>query len=268
VQHITRETRAFTLVELMVVVGIIGILAGLLLTAFSQAKAKANSIKCLNNIRQLNLGVSQFVSDYHVYPLFINGSFFKGKYPEHHTTWISAIGRGVFEEGSDGGLSSSNRYYMKGIWRCPAAKPPDDLPRGTGYSDYGYNAYGIGNVADPIGVGGMTNSVSTEDSAFLDPVPEDRVASPSLLMVLGDGFKGGNSVIRDGWPALSRVPQGEEFMGSTKRSGARHRGKANVAFGDGHATAVPLKTLFAETSEDSLKMWNRDNTAHISLVQK
>lgn len=267
INQTTRRPRAFTFVELLLVVAIIGILAGLLLTALSRAKAMANSIKCLNNIQQLNFGVSHFVSDYHVYPLFLNGSFLTGKYPEHHTTWISAIGREGLEEGSTAGLSLTNRYYKKGIWRCPAAKPPYDLPPGTGYLDYGYNAYGIGNLADPFGVGGMKNPVSTEDKA-LEPVPENRVASPSLLMVLGDGFRGGNSVIRDGMGALHRVPQEEEFMGSTKRSWTRHRGKANVAFGDGHASAVPLTTLFVEMSDDSLKMWNRDNTPHASLLQK
>jgi prepilin-type N-terminal cleavage/methylation domain-containing protein len=45
--------RAFTLVELLVVIAIIAILAALLLPALSAAKAKARQAACLNNIKQL-----------------------------------------------------------------------------------------------------------------------------------------------------------------------------------------------------------------------
>jgi prepilin-type N-terminal cleavage/methylation domain-containing protein len=55
--------RAFTLIELLVTIAIIGVLAGLLLTALSIVKLKAQRIHCLNNVKQLAFGSFMYASD-------------------------------------------------------------------------------------------------------------------------------------------------------------------------------------------------------------
>jgi prepilin-type N-terminal cleavage/methylation domain-containing protein/prepilin-type processing-associated H-X9-DG protein len=54
----------FTLVELLVVVGVIAILAGLLLPALGQASNRARRLRCLSNLRQINLGVALYADDH------------------------------------------------------------------------------------------------------------------------------------------------------------------------------------------------------------
>lgn len=64
--HTTR--RGFTVIELLVVVAIIGILAGLLLPAISQARESARRAACLNNLRQIQLGTQHYELFFKVLP--------------------------------------------------------------------------------------------------------------------------------------------------------------------------------------------------------
>lgn len=249
---------ALTLIELLVVIAIIGILAALLLTAVSKTKGRAQRIYCANNVRQLGQAVQLFVADHHIYPL-VAAETRDAVHP-----WRAALMQTELDIPHN---NSSGGYPPPGIWHCPAASPPLGAEHPESFWDYGYNAYGMTAATDTnsLGLGGHHIWVSP-DQQPAPPVNETEIASPSEMMAIGDGFKGGNQVIVDGVTYLWRTDGLHEtdafFPGSTKRANNRHQGRANVVFCDGHVESPTLKFLFEDTTDEALSRWNRDHQPH------
>jgi prepilin-type processing-associated H-X9-DG protein/prepilin-type N-terminal cleavage/methylation domain-containing protein len=260
-----RNWKAFTLVELLTVVAIVGLLAGLSLASFLGAKRKALQIQCANNVRQFGLVIQQFLGDYHAYPLAANPGFFSGQYQEHHSTWISAIERSGFSENKQ-----TREFLHKGVWHCPSFYRPADVPGNRGLIEYGYNGYGVSPITatNSLGLGGHLGTAQVNHGTNAPPILESEVAIPVDMIALGDGFSGnGDDLVEGGlWrtPSLRKEPN--LYGGVSGRVKSRHNGRANIAFCDGHIEPMTLKSLFQDNGSQSLSRWNRDHQAHSDLL--
>jgi prepilin-type processing-associated H-X9-DG protein len=237
------------MVELLVVIAIIAILAVLLLAMASQVKGKAQRIQCANNLHQLGIALNGFVQENHAYPLYVNVDISKGSYSEHYKTWAEALS---YEE--LGIPKSETPFFTNGVWNCPSARwnknqasvNTMDIWFSCGYNFLGLNSPGKNEAT---GLGGRTTPIY---GPLAPPVGETEVITPSDMIAIGDGFDGNTVIQRASWPDAQKY----------SNTSARHQGKANVVFCDGHVESPTLQFLFEDTSDDALIRWNRDHQRH------
>jgi len=236
-----RVARAFTLIELLVVVAILGVLAALLLPALSRSKAKAQQIQCVSNLRQQGLGIQSFAADNHAYPSGIAGTN-----SDNPGSWIAQLQRGGFDASQP-----KTNFVSGGVWRCPSARLSIESSSVGITVSYGYNAYGILAIGSPTNALGLMGHF-VSPSALFEPIKESEVPVPSDMMAIGDSMSGG--------AYFMRMPL--EHLDRTGRASARHRGRVNVAFCDGHVESPALKSVFEDTNDVALVRWNRDHLPH------
>ncbi|MBI3910086.1 MAG: DUF1559 domain-containing protein [Armatimonadetes bacterium] len=205
--------RAFTLIEVLVVIAVIAILAAIVFPVFATARESARRTSCASNLRQLGMATQLYVQDY-------DGHYFQHDW-QNPQYWFGRV------NGSTVDRSQGLLYpYLKNgeVQKCPSFTGGFEYDGAT--AGYGYN-YGY-----------LTQNWGTPG------VSEAQITRAANCIVFGD------AALYKFWispPAVHEAfglfPPSVTLQWNSPTSQFRHNGQTNVIFADGHVKSLPPRVL-------------------------
>lgn len=225
---LVRDTRfktpktGFTLIELLVVIAIIALLAAILFPVFTRVRENARRTSCASNLKQIGLGIAQYVQDYDEILPGVGGDNVADTWRARVAPYINSTqiyvcpSRGYRSPYSVGSLRESLR--TDGFAGSYAA---------NGNRDYNYGPYGgdCNSSAKPLGCTPMSRNSDTTQGKV-----QTMLVVPSETLLITEAGVRGNSAF--------------DWGGADFNIWAGHMQTMNVLFCDGHVKALhPLDTV-------------------------
>jgi general secretion pathway protein G len=229
---------AFTLIELLTVIAIIGVLAAILIPVVGRVRESARSAQCVSNLRQLAQGALLFAASNRntLPPPIPNGTDWPGR--GDHPRWADLVSDYLQPKSQFSGVTNERTVY-----RCPSDQRPNQnsIP-----CSYGFNSR-LGNT----GPASPTNSVARYGR------PLSRVNNPSRTYMIADT----GNLTYEGQAFNNHTSGSPTSVALRHNGGERDRtaayasdsevssapGLANIAFVDGHVGPVRGADLLVTT---------------------